>query len=127
MPLSIWVAKSANWPEYGRMTPILTVPCAHAAPGHASNASAAALLRIDRLSIGFLLRLVVRLNRSCCQRQGWARLSVGRFLRPAGPEYCTQSMDFQLSRSLARLAFQARLKPASTSGGIGAERSLFLS
>ena len=31
IPLSICVAASANWPEYGRITPILTVPCASAA------------------------------------------------------------------------------------------------
>src|SRR5215471_7527578 len=28
MALSIWAAGSANWPEYGRITPILTVGCA---------------------------------------------------------------------------------------------------
>src|SRR5262245_45756940 len=56
MPLSIWVAKSANCPENGRMTPILIVPCAEAACGEANSASAAAPLRIARLSMNVLLR-----------------------------------------------------------------------
>src|SRR5277367_440650 len=33
MPSSIWVAASANWPEYGMMRPILTVPWAWLATG----------------------------------------------------------------------------------------------
>src|SRR6185503_19702305 len=80
------------------MTPILTVPCASALPGRASNARAAALLRIDRLCIGFLLRLWLDWIAFLGQWQGWARLPVGRLLRSGGLEYCTQSMDFQLSR-----------------------------
>src|SRR5215468_12149417 len=39
MPLSICVAGSANWPEYGMISPILTGPWARA--GDATTASAA--------------------------------------------------------------------------------------
>ncbi len=38
--LSIWVAASANCPEYGRIRPILTVCCAFAEDAAASMAAA---------------------------------------------------------------------------------------
>jgi hypothetical protein len=44
MALSICVAVSANWPEYGMISPILTVPC-WALDVDAMAASAAALAK----------------------------------------------------------------------------------
>src|SRR6478672_11273384 len=48
MALSICVAVSANWPEYGMIRPILTVPCwAPAVDAAAISAAAPAIPTID--------------------------------------------------------------------------------
>ena len=103
-------------------------PC----PAAASNASAAAPLRIDRLSMGFLLRQCASIIASCCQGQGWARLPVGRLLRSARAANIARNRwtsNYLGVRACRRGSpcSQALLKPASTSGGMGAERSRFLS
>src|SRR5436309_2520287 len=66
MALSIWAAGSANWPEYGMMSPILTVgsACAGATPkSAAARASAIRVVRMDVLtgtSSGVMARAILR-------------------------------------------------------------------
>src|SRR3989304_4182551 len=79
------------------ITPILTVSCAIAAPGVASNASAAALLRNNRLSIGFLLRQWGAIGPCYSAQDGDASVSGTNAKSGFWLEYCMQSMDFQLS------------------------------
>ncbi len=49
MALSIWAAASANWPEYGMISPILMVPCAAAGPAVNKAAAPASAINVLRM------------------------------------------------------------------------------
>src|SRR5437764_6277157 len=104
------------------ITPILTVPCGQAVPGEASNASTAALLRIDRLSMDSSFDRVLRLNRFLLPRTGVGTPASGTFSTFSRAEYCTQSMDFQLSRSPVRSDVAPGSSPIEASQNLGRNR-----
>src|SRR5437762_666526 len=75
MALSIWVAVSANWPEYGMIRPILTVCCAAAgATISAANRPAISVLRIEEIPPRIFVLVGANLSHDCAR---------GRILVPA--------------------------------------------
>src|SRR5947208_2688137 len=106
MALSIWVAVSANWPEYGMIRPTLIVPCAQACAGMKAaaastvHAAIGAILSLHIVS-SQALELAFLCDGNVChpQNQFWRRLhrqrpanvqeSPSPFERSGRPPSCT--------------------------------------